>query len=68
LYFVELNIGEIMDVMNDLLNLKLAIQSNREHVENIYELYKNELPSFSHTFSKQVFPVIGDLWAIISEL
>jgi hypothetical protein len=54
LYFVELNIGEIMDVMNDLLNLKLAIQSNnREHVENIYELYKYELPSFSHTFSSE---------------
>jgi len=39
-----------MDVRNDLLNLKLAIQSNnREYVENIYELYKNKLPSFSHT-------------------
>jgi hypothetical protein len=24
-----------------------------EHVENIYELYKNELPSFSHTFSSE---------------
>lgn len=39
-----------MDARNDLLNLKLAIQSNnREHVEHIYELYKNELAPFSHT-------------------
>ena len=54
LYFVEVNIGEIMDVMQDLSNLKLAIQSNnKEHVENIYELYKQEEPSFLHKFSSE---------------
>lgn len=54
LYFVEVNIGEIMDVMQDLSNLKLAIQSNnKEHVENIYELYKQEVPSFLHKFSSE---------------
>lgn len=40
--------------MQDLSNLKLAIQSNnKEHVENIYELYKQEEPSFLHKFSSE---------------
>ena len=51
LHFVEVNIGEIMDVMQDLSNLKLAIQSNnKERVENIYELYQQEVQSFLHKF------------------
>ncbi|CAG2201399.1 unnamed protein product [Mytilus edulis] len=40
--------------MKYLLNLKLAIQSNkREHVENIFELYKQDLSTFSQPFSSE---------------
>ncbi|VDI37411.1 Hypothetical predicted protein [Mytilus galloprovincialis] len=45
--------------MEDLLNLKLAIQSNnREHEENIFELYKQDLSTFSQPFSSEQYEIL----------